>query len=102
MGEGVLRIPSQYGGEQIITRTLIEEGREHLVLTGPIPLRCPVRLVHGQRDPDVPWPTALQLAERLESADVRVTLIKDGEHRLSRPQDIALLVATLNELNYQS
>jgi pimeloyl-ACP methyl ester carboxylesterase len=98
MGEGVLRIPSQYGGEQIITRTLIEDGRLHLLLSGPIPLRCPVRLLHGQRDPDVPWPTALQLAERLESDDVGVTLIKDGEHRLSRPQDIALLIAALGEL----
>jgi pimeloyl-ACP methyl ester carboxylesterase len=97
LSEGVLRLPSQYGGEQIITRALIEDGRNHLRLTGPIALRCPVRLLHGQRDADVPWLTSLQLAEKLDSADLRVTLIKDGDHRLSRPQDIALLCRTVGE-----
>ena len=58
----------------------------------------PVRLLHGQRDPDVPWQLALRIAERLESDDVRVTLIKDGDHRLSRPQDLALLIGTVDEL----
>jgi len=96
--EGLLRLPSQYGGEQIITHALIEEGRNHLRLTGPIPLHCPVRLLQGQRDPDVPWQTAFTLAERLESQDVRITLVKDGDHRLSRPQDIALLCETVAAL----
>jgi pimeloyl-ACP methyl ester carboxylesterase len=96
--EGMLRLPSAYGGEQIITRALIEDGRDHLRLTGPIALHCPVRLLHGQRDPDVPWQTALMLAEKLASDDVRVTLIKDGEHRLSRPQDIAVLCEAVGEL----
>lgn len=91
MRDGLIRIPSAYGGEQIITRALIEEARDHLLLGGPIPIFCPVRLLHGQLDPDVPWHTALQLAEKLETPDVRVTLIKDGDHRLSRPQDLALL-----------
>jgi pimeloyl-ACP methyl ester carboxylesterase len=98
MQEGELRLPSDYGGEQIITRRLIEDGRTHLRLTAPIPLQCPVRLLQGQRDPDVPWPTALRLAERLETGDVRVVLIKDGDHRLSRPQDIAVLCEMVGEM----
>jgi pimeloyl-ACP methyl ester carboxylesterase len=98
MQAGELRLPSDYGGEQIITRRLIEDGRTHLRLTAPIPLQCPVRLLQGQRDPDVPWPTALRLAERLETGDVRVVLIKDGDHRLSRPQDIAVLCEMVGEM----
>lgn len=96
--DGLLRIPSAYGGEQIITKTLIDEGRAHLLLRAPIPLHCPVRLLHGMLDPDVPWQTALRLAEKLETSDVQTTLIKDAEHRLSRPQDIALLLRTLASL----
>lgn len=91
MRDGLLRVPSAYGGEQIITRALIEDGRTRLLLSGDIGIQCPVRLLHGQLDPDVPWRTALELAERLASTDVRVTLIKDGDHRLSRPADLALL-----------
>jgi len=88
---GILHVPSQYGDPLPITRGLIEDGRKHLLLHGPIPLACPVRLLHGQRDPDVPWETSLGLAERLTGDDVRITLVKDGDHRLSRPQDLALL-----------
>ncbi len=91
LSDGLVRIPSAYGGEQIITRALIEDGRNHLLLGAPIPIHCPVRLLHGQLDPDVPWQTALQLAGKLETPDVRITLVKDGDHRLSRPQDLALL-----------
>ncbi len=96
--DGILRLPSRYGGEQIFTRALLQDGRRHLVFGAPIPIACPVRLLQGQRDPDVPWPTALRLAEHLQAEDVRVTLIKDGDHRLSRPQDIALLAETLGAL----
>ncbi len=95
MGEGVLRVPSQYGEPYPITRRLIEDGRRRLLLDGPIALDCPVRLLHGQRDPDVPWDIALRIAERLTGADVQVTLVKDGDHRLSRPQDLALLERVL-------
>ncbi|MBV9537476.1 MAG: alpha/beta hydrolase, partial [Acidisphaera sp.] len=77
---------------------LIEDGRRHLLLDAPIPLACPVRLLHGQRDPDVPWETALHLAERLAGTDVQVTLIKDGDHRLSREQDLSLLRRTVASL----
>jgi pimeloyl-ACP methyl ester carboxylesterase len=96
--DGVLRVPSAYGGEQIITRALIEDGRTRLLLNGPVPAGCPVRLLQGMQDPDVPWETAVKLTERLESSDVRLVLVKDGDHRLSRPQDIALLERTLAEL----
>ncbi len=98
LADGVLRVPSAYGGEQIITRRLIEDGRGRFLLRDRISLTCPVRLLHGQRDPDVPWETALRLAERLESADVVVTLVKGAGHRLSRPQDIALLLSALHAL----
>lgn len=93
--DGFLDVPSQYGPPTRVTRALIEEGRRHLLLGAPIPLACPVRLLHGQRDPDVPWETALRLADRLEAGDVRVTLLKDGDHRLSRPADLALLCRTV-------
>ncbi len=82
-----------------ITRALIEDGREHLVLDdGEIPVACPVRLLHGQEDPDVPWELSLTLAAQLASRDVRLTLVKDGNHRLSRPADLGLLRAALLDL----
>jgi pimeloyl-ACP methyl ester carboxylesterase len=84
---GVLMIPSQYGEPTPVTLRLIQ----HQVMRGPIAIECPVRLLHGQQDPDVPWETSLRLAERLNSANVLVTLIKDGDHRLSRPEDLAVL-----------
>lgn len=80
------------------TRALIEDGRRHLRLRGPVPLACPVRLLHGQRDDAVPWQTSLRLAERLAAEDVQVTLIKDGDHRLSREADLSLLGRTLAPL----
>ena len=99
--DGVLHLPSQYGDPTPVTAALIADGRTRLLLDRPIPLRCPVRLLHGQRDPDVPWQTALRLAERLQSDDVQATLIKDGDHRLSRPSDLALLRRALGELLLQ-
>jgi pimeloyl-ACP methyl ester carboxylesterase len=98
MRDGVLQIPSQYGDPTPVTRELIEEGRTHLLLGGPILLDCPVRLLHGQADPDVPWEMASRIAERLVSTDVELSLIKDGDHRLSRPRDLALLRRALEAL----
>jgi len=98
MQAGVLHVPSQYGEPTPITRALIEDGRTHLMLADPIALDCPVRLLHGQRDADVPWELALRIAGQLTSTDVRVVLVKDGDHRLSRPQDLMLLRETLQEL----
>jgi pimeloyl-ACP methyl ester carboxylesterase len=96
--DGMLRVPSQYGEPYCITRALIEDGRNHLLLGGPIAIDCPIRLLHGQRDPDVPWETALRIAERVRAEDVRLILVKDGDHRLSRPQDLLLLRETLSSL----
>ena len=90
--------PSAYGPPQPITRALIEDGRAHHVLTGPIPFAGPVRLLHGQADPDVPWELSLEIAERLQSPDVELTFVKSGEHRLSTPENIALLERTLAAL----
>lgn len=103
MTRGRLEMPSQYADTPtILTRNLIEEGRDHLLLPSPIGLRCPVRLLHGMADPDVPHALSLELADRLLSDDVRVTLIKDGDHRLSRPQDLALLAQAVDELTQLS
>jgi pimeloyl-ACP methyl ester carboxylesterase len=96
--DGVLHVPSQYGEPTPITLKLIRDGANHLMLNGPIPIRCPVRLLHGQDDPDVPWELALRIAARVEAADVRVILVKDGDHRLSRPSDLMLLRTTVDAL----
>jgi pimeloyl-ACP methyl ester carboxylesterase len=96
--QGYWMQPSAYGEPYPVTRRFIEEAREHLLLRGPIPIRCPVHLLHGQRDPDVPSQTALRLAERLESDDVTIELIKAGDHRLSTPRDIAGIKATIERL----
>ena len=97
--EGRWLRPSAYSEEpDVITQHLIDEGRRHLVLRGPIPLTCPVHLLHGQRDADVPWRTSLKLAERLESEDVTLELIKDGDHRLSRPKDLARICAAVERV----
>ena len=74
------------------------DGQMHLLTNREIPLDCPVRLLQGQADPDVPWEISLQLAADLRSSDVQVTLIKDGDHRLSRPSDLALLLRAVAEL----
>ncbi|MEE9434534.1 MAG: alpha/beta hydrolase [Sphingorhabdus sp.] len=70
-----------------------QDGEAQKLLDGEIPLDCPVRLLHGQRDADVPWDISMQLAAALRSDDVQICLVKDGDHRLSRPQDIDLLIA---------
>jgi pimeloyl-ACP methyl ester carboxylesterase len=98
MNEGILRVPSQYGEPTPITRALIEEGRAHQLLDTPIMLDCKLRLLHGQADPDVPWEMALRIAEQVTSNDVEIILIKDGDHRLSRPGDLALLTRTIAAL----
>jgi pimeloyl-ACP methyl ester carboxylesterase len=95
---GRIELPSAYGPPVPITRTLVEEARQHRLLPGPILLRCPVRILQGMDDPDVPWRHALRLVDAIPPDDLRLTLIKDGDHRLSRPQDLALLADTLAAL----
>ena len=99
MAEGRVVLPSDFDpAGYLYTRALIEDGQRYLLLGGPIPLDIPVRLLHGMRDESVPWQLSLRLAERLTGRDVAVTLVKDGDHRLSTPSDLALLAQTLDAL----
>lgn len=95
---GVWHEPSEYDEPLPITRRLLDEAREHLILGGPIPIRCSVRILQGQADPTVPWAHALKLADALESEDVVFTLVKGGDHRLSTPADLERLIRTVAEL----
>jgi pimeloyl-ACP methyl ester carboxylesterase len=98
--KGVWLRPSQYGDgtPYPITRALIEGGRNHLLLGSAIDVGCPVRILQGAQDPDVPWQHAFKLAQRLPAEDVVLTMIQDGDHRLSRPQDIARIIAAVAEI----
>ncbi len=97
--EGALEEPSEYSDEPYVTtRIFWESGEANLLLDTQIALDCPVRLLHGQNDADVPWEISLKTAKALRSSDVQTVLVKDGDHRLSRDQDIALLVRTVSEL----
>jgi pimeloyl-ACP methyl ester carboxylesterase len=96
---GRVILPSAYDpAGYLYTGALVEEGRGHLLLRAPIPLEMPVRLLHGLGDESVPWQLSLRLADRLASRDVAVTLVKDGDHRLSSPADLARLAKTLDAL----
>jgi pimeloyl-ACP methyl ester carboxylesterase len=95
---GVWARPSQYSEQPYpITRGLIEEGRRHLLLDGMIETGCPVRILQGVQDPDVPWQHTVELTARFARDDVVLTLVKDGDHRLSRPEDIERLIAAVAE-----
>jgi pimeloyl-ACP methyl ester carboxylesterase len=96
--KGVWMRPSEYGEEPYsITRGLIKDGRKHLLLGGLIETRCPVHILQGVKDPDVPWRHAVELVSRCARDDVVLTLVKDGDHRLSRPEDIERLIAAVKE-----
>jgi pimeloyl-ACP methyl ester carboxylesterase len=96
---GRVTLPSKYDPDGYTYQFgLFEDGRRHLIMRAEIPLLCPVRLLHGMLDDAVPWRTSLRLAERLASPDVVVTLVKEGDHRLSDKPGLARLAATLDEL----
>ena len=96
---GRIERPSDYGYDpMVITRGFWQSGQSNLRLAGEIAIDCPVRLIHGQCDPDVPWETSLKLADALRSSDVQTICVKDGDHRLSRDQDIALLTDVVGKL----
>jgi pimeloyl-ACP methyl ester carboxylesterase len=96
--DGQITEHSDYGPPMVTTRGFWQSGEAQRLLQRDIAIEVPVRLLHGQRDADVPWHHSPHLAGRIRSADVQVTLIKDGDHRLSRPQDIALLIAMVETL----
>jgi len=95
---GVWMEPSQYGDPSPITRNFLEDGARWSILDAPVPIEVPVRILQGGEDPDVPWRHALELSQAIRSQDVVFSLIKDGDHRLSRPQDIERLVAAVAEV----
>ncbi|MGA7326534.1 MAG: alpha/beta fold hydrolase [Rhodomicrobium sp.] len=95
---GVYYRPSAYSADPYpITKRLIEGGEKYLFGEDQVELPIPVRVLHGCQDPDIPWRHSLALLDVIESPDMRLTLIKDGEHRLSRPQDLSFLFSTLSE-----
>lgn len=97
--ERVISLPSAYGEPYIIALNLLEEAKTHQLLNrSELQINGPVRLIHGMADADVPWRTSLQVMEKLTSPDVRLILVKDGEHTLSRDQDLRLLTRTLGEM----
>jgi pimeloyl-ACP methyl ester carboxylesterase len=96
---GRIERPSDYGYDpMVITKSFWQSGQDNLQLGGEIAIEPPVRLIHGQCDPDVPWQTSLKLAQQLRSSDVQTILIKDGDHRLSRDQDIELMIDVVAKL----
>lgn len=97
--DGFFETPSEYSGQSsIFTRALIEDGRGNRVLTGPIHTFCPVHVLQGMRDPDVPYAHALKLVGLLPADDVTLSLVPDGDHRLSRPQDIAMILQAVETM----
>ncbi len=96
---GALIEPTEYGDDPYtITHALIEDGRNQLLLRNPIKLECPVRLIQGMQDPDVPWQTSIRLTEALVSKDARIDLIKTGDHRLSEPDQLDVITKHLDEI----
>jgi pimeloyl-ACP methyl ester carboxylesterase len=96
---GSLTLPSAYSAEAtVVTKALIEDGRLHLFGDRPIEVGCPVHVIQGMRDPDVPWRHATRLMESLAFDDAVLTLVRDGDHRLSRPEDIERMLRAVEEM----
>jgi len=98
MTKGYIELPSIYGGTYMVSKKLIEEGRQNFVMDKLAQIKCPLRILHGQQDADVKWQQSLDVAARWGSDDVQVNLIKSGDHRLSEPADLQLLRHTLMQL----
>jgi pimeloyl-ACP methyl ester carboxylesterase len=96
--KGAVQIPSDYGDPYTITRRLIEDGRENLVLRAPLHLPFPVRLLQGTADADVPISVALRLLDHASGKDIRLTLVKGADHRFSSAECLELLTQTINDL----
>jgi pimeloyl-ACP methyl ester carboxylesterase len=101
--DGIVRLPSDYDPAGYpVTRALFEDGKRHCLLDGSIALGCPLRILQGTADPDVPWQHAIRIAEAIGHDDVLVTLVKNGDHRLSSPENLARLDAMVLELSATS
>lgn len=96
--DGRIELANPYGPPTPISAALLQDGAAQTVLGRPLAIACPVRLIHGQCDAEVPWQTALDIAAAVESGDVRTILVKDGDHRLSREEDLRLLRRVLRGL----
>lgn len=103
LSQGIIQAPSQYENQGFpITLHLVEEGRSHLILPRPIPINCPVHLIHGDNDRDVPAKLSQRLAHNIQSTDVTLTLIKGGDHRLNTPLALGRLASLINELSQKN
>ncbi len=98
MEEGEIALPSEYGDAMVITKKLIEDGREHLVLSDPLEIQSPVRMLQGTADKDVPQEMALRLLDHLEGPDIRLELIKDADHRFSTPECLDTITRAVEEV----
>ena len=97
--DGRLEKPSAYSDQPTVTtRAFWTAGEANRLMHGTIPLKMPVRIVQGMRDPDVPWERAARLAQLIEGDDVQCWLVKDGDHRLSREQDVAMIIRAVEEV----
>ncbi|MES9904263.1 MAG: alpha/beta hydrolase [Sedimenticola sp.] len=98
--DNIAFLPSAYDGQPYpITRQLLDDGQQYLLLEKPIPIHCPVRMLHGMADRDVPWEISRETLQSITGEDVQLTLIKGGDHRLSKPEELNLVTATLNQLS---
>jgi pimeloyl-ACP methyl ester carboxylesterase len=98
MEQGVWARPSAYGDPYLITRKLIEDGRRHIIPEAGVDVPCPVRILHGEEDADVPWQHGLKLYHALRGEDVQFTLVKGGDHRLSSPSNIRTMLEAAESL----
>ena len=105
--KGFVQVPTEYGSDPYtISMALVRDAEQHWNLLSKtdssteasIPIHCPVRLIHGKQDVDIDWTKSVQLMERVASNDVLLTLVKEGDHRLSRPQDLDRILKVLTEL----
>ncbi len=97
--DGVWMAPSAYGDPYPITKALIEDGRQWSILNAPIPVTCPIEIIQGYADPDVPWTHAMRTVDALDSPDITITLTKSGDHRLSGEADLARLVEAVERVS---
>lgn len=103
LSQGIIQTPSQYENQGFpITLQLVEEGRSHLILPKPLPIKCPVHLIHGDRDRDVPAELSLRLAQQIQGSEVTLTLIKGGDHRLNTPLALGRLSSLIHELSQKN